>query len=47
MNTKYGELGGALKERHILLLIALGLAITFGLLGVINVAQGQFMMLGA
>ncbi|MCS7291802.1 MAG: urea ABC transporter permease subunit UrtB [Gloeomargarita sp. SKYBB_i_bin120] len=31
----------------VLLLAALGLAITFGLMGVINMAQGEFMMLGA
>lgn len=31
----------------VLLLAALGLAITFGLMGVINMAQGELMMLGA
>jgi branched-subunit amino acid ABC-type transport system permease component len=31
----------------ILLLAALGLAITFGLLGVINMAHGEMLMLGA
>lgn len=31
----------------ILLLVALGLAITFGLMGVINMAHGELMMLGA
>ena len=31
----------------ILLLIALGLAITFGLMNVINMAHGEFIMLGA
>jgi urea transport system permease protein len=31
----------------ILVLVALGLAITFGLLGVINLAHGEFFMLGA
>jgi urea transport system permease protein len=31
----------------VLVLMALGLAITFGLMGVINMAHGEFMMLGA
>ncbi len=31
----------------ILMLVALGLAIVFGLMGVINMAHGEFMMLGA
>jgi urea transport system permease protein len=31
----------------ILLLVALGLAITYGLMGVINMAHGEFMMIGA
>jgi urea transport system permease protein len=31
----------------VLLLAALGLAIMFGLMGVINMAHGEFMMLGA
>lgn len=31
----------------ILLLAALGLAITYGLLGVINMAHGEMLMLGA
>ncbi len=31
----------------ILLLVALGLAITYGLMGVINMAHGELMMIGA
>lgn len=36
-----------LSLSSILLLVALGLAITFGLMGVINMAHGELMMLGA
>lgn len=36
-----------LSVASILLLIALGLAIIFGLMGVINMAHGEFIMLGA
>src|SRR6266702_3808804 len=36
-----------LSVASILLLIALGLAITFGLMNVINMAHGQFIMIGA
>ena len=36
-----------LSLASILLLMALGLAITFGLMGVINMAHGELMMLGA
>ena len=31
----------------VLILMALGLAITFGLMGVINMAHGELMMIGA
>ncbi|MEM9980287.1 MAG: branched-chain amino acid ABC transporter permease, partial [Cyanobacteria bacterium P01_D01_bin.2] len=31
----------------VLLIVALGLAIVFGLMGVINLAHGELMMLGA
>ena len=31
----------------VLLLVALGLAITYGLMGVINMAHGELMMIGA
>jgi len=37
----------ALSLSSILLMVALGLAITFGLMGVINMAHGELMMLGA
>ncbi|MCE6985069.1 urea ABC transporter permease subunit UrtB, partial [Pseudomonas frederiksbergensis] len=47
----FGELLGqafsGLSLGSILLLAALGLAITFGLLGVINMAHGEMLMLGA
>jgi urea transport system permease protein len=38
---------GGLSIGSVLLLTALGLAIVFGLMGVINMAHGEFMMLGA
>jgi urea transport system permease protein len=41
-NTLYG-----LSTGSVLLLAALGLAITFGLMGVINMAHGEMLMLGA
>ena len=46
-----GELLGSLftgiSLGSILLLVALGLAITYGLMGVINMAHGEFLMIGA
>lgn len=42
-----GQAFGGLSLGSILLLAALGLAITFGLLGVINMAHGEMLMLGA
>jgi urea transport system permease protein len=46
-----GELLGAIFSGvslgSILLLVALGLAITYGLMGVINMAHGEFLMIGA
>jgi urea transport system permease protein len=36
-----------LSQGSILLLVALGLAVTFGLMGVINMAHGEMLMLGA
>lgn len=42
-----GQLFNGLSYCSILLLIALGLAITFGLMGVINMAHGELMMLGS
>jgi len=35
------------SQASILILLALGLSITFGLMGVINMAHGEFMMVGA
>lgn len=42
-----GQVFNGLSYCSILLLISLGLAITFGLMGVINMAHGELMMLGA
>ncbi|WPX20498.1 urea ABC transporter permease subunit UrtB [Pseudomonas sp. 10S4] len=42
-----GEAFSGMSLGSILLLAALGLAITFGLLGVINMAHGEMLMLGA
>ena len=42
-----GELFTGLSLGSILLLVALGLAITYGLMGVINMAHGELMMMGA
>ena len=42
-----GTLFRGLSLSSILLLMALGLAVTFGLMGVINMAHGELMMLGA
>lgn len=48
---KISEMGGhvfsGLSTASILLLAALGLAITYGLLGVINMAHGELIMIGA
>lgn len=41
------QLFNALSVSSILLLASLGLAITFGLMGVINMAHGEFIMIGA
>jgi len=43
----YGTLFRGLSEGSILLVAALGLAITFGLMGVINMAHGEFIAVGA
>jgi urea transport system permease protein len=40
-------LGFGLSVGAVLVLVAIGLAITFGLMGVINMAHGELMMLGA
>jgi urea transport system permease protein len=48
---RWGEMAGTLftglSLGSILLLVALGLAITYGLMGVINMAHGELMMVGA
>ncbi|MGE6360143.1 urea ABC transporter permease subunit UrtB [Psychrobacter glacincola] len=46
-STWIGHLFTGLSTASILLLAALGLAITFGLLGVINMAHGELIMIGA
>ncbi|WP_426241072.1 urea ABC transporter permease subunit UrtB [Psychrobacter sp. TWP2-1-2] len=47
LSTWIGHLFTGLSTASILLLAALGLAITFGLLGVINMAHGELIMIGA
>ncbi|WP_436233052.1 ABC transporter permease subunit, partial [Escherichia coli] len=42
-----GQVFSGLSLGSILLLAALGLAITYGVLGVINMAHGEMLMLGA
>jgi urea transport system permease protein len=42
-----GWIFGGLSLGSVLLLAALGLSITFGLMGVINMAHGEFLMIGA
>ena len=44
---KLGAMFSGLSLGSILLLVALGLAITYGLMGVINMAHGELMMIGA
>ncbi|MDE2120009.1 MAG: urea ABC transporter permease subunit UrtB [Betaproteobacteria bacterium] len=44
---RIGMLFSGISLGSILLLAALGLAVTYGLMGVINMAQGEFIMLGA
>jgi urea transport system permease protein len=44
---RLGALFSGISLGSILLLVALGLAITYGLMGVINMAHGELMMLGA
>jgi urea transport system permease protein len=43
----FGNIFRGLSAGSVLLLIALGLAITFGLMGVINMAHGELMVVGA
>ncbi len=47
MDAIAGQLVAGLSQGSILLLIALGLALTFGQMGVINMAHGEFIMAGA
>ena len=44
---KVGAIFSGISLGSILLLVALGLAITYGLMGVINMAHGELMMVGA
>lgn len=41
------QLFNGISVSSVLLLAAIGLAITFGLMGVINMAHGEFIMIGA
>ncbi|MES2399471.1 MAG: urea ABC transporter permease subunit UrtB [Pseudomonadota bacterium] len=45
--NKLGAVFSGISLGSILLLVALGLAITYGLMGVINMAHGELMMIGA
>lgn len=47
ISTWIGHIFTGMSTASILLLAALGLAITFGLLGVINMAHGELIMIGA
>ncbi|MBN9411289.1 MAG: urea ABC transporter permease subunit UrtB [Burkholderiales bacterium] len=44
---RLGQLFSGISLGSVLLLVALGLAITYGLMGVINMAHGELMMIGA
>jgi len=44
---RFGVVFSGISLGSILLLVALGLAITYGLMGVINMAHGELMMIGA
>lgn len=46
-SERVGTLFSGISLGSILLLAALGLAVTYGLMGVINMAQGEFIMIGA
>src|SRR5690606_10488791 len=46
MDILIGQLATGLSLGSILLLAALGLALTFGQMGVINMAHGEFIMVG-
>lgn len=47
METVIMQVFNGISLSSILLLAAIGLAITFGLMGVINMAHGEFIMIGA
>lgn len=47
MDTIIMQIFNGISVSSILLLAAIGLAITFGLMGVINMAHGEFIMIGA
>ena len=47
MELFFSQLLDGLSIGSVLLLAATGLAIVFGLMGVINLAHGEFLMLGA
>jgi len=47
MDVLFNQLFAGLSIASILLMIALGLAIIYGAMGVINLAHGEFVMLGA
>jgi len=46
-DDRLGQVFSGISLGSILLLVALGLAITYGLMGVINMAHGELMMIGA
>lgn len=47
MEIVFVQLFNAISVSSILMLIAFGLAFTFGIMGVINMAHGEFLMIGA
>ncbi|GAB3261725.1 urea ABC transporter permease subunit UrtB [Kineosporia babensis] len=47
MDALFSQLFAGVSLGSVLLLVALGLALTFGQMGVINMAHGEFMMAGA
>jgi urea transport system permease protein len=47
MTALFDTLFNGLAIGSVLMLAALGLAVVFGLMGVINMAHGELMMLGA
>ena len=47
LTTTAMQLFNSLSISSVLLLVALGLSITFGIMGVINFAHGEYVMVGA